>query len=298
MRDHFNFDVKQLQSFLEVLNQGSFTRASRKLKVGQATISHHIGQLEKTLGVRLINRTARGISITDQGKAFEAFCRALFRGMEVLADELSGEAVMGPAVVAASTIPAAYILPPCLAGMKKRHPGAIFRVEVTGSREGVEMVKEGSADIGIVGKEYRHRSLVFTPLCDDEIVLVAPARFSDRISASDVAELPLIVREPGSGTRKSAEEALGRLGILPSSLRMVMECSSTEAIRESIAAGIGVSFISRRAVESSLKQKRVKIVEVKGLAIRRSFFSVHSTGRALPRSARMLLECLIEASGS
>jgi DNA-binding transcriptional LysR family regulator len=173
--------------------------------------------------------------------------------------------------------------------MAKRHPEAFFRIEVTDSREAVEMVKEGRADIGIVGKEYRHRSLVFSPLCDDEIVLVAPTGFPDRITPADVAGIPLIVREPGSGTRKTTEEALGRHGIVPSSLRVVMECSSTECIRESIASGIGASFISGRAVESAVKQKRMKIIEVKKLVIRRSFFSVHSAGRTLPRSARALL---------
>lgn len=297
MRDLFNFDMKQLQSFIEVLNQGSFTRASRRLKVGQATISHHISQLEKTLGVRLINRTARGISVTDQGKAFRSFCDALFRNMENLAVEIAGEAAMGPAVIAASTIPAAYILPPRLAEMARSHPEAFFKIEVTDSREAVEMVKEGRADIGFVGKEYRHRSLVFTPVCDDEIVLVAPPRFPDRITPAGITKLPLIVREPGSGTRKTAEEALGRRGIVPSSLKVVLECSSTECIRESIAAGIGASFISRRAVESAVKQKRVKIIEVKALEIRRSFFSVHSTGRTLPRSARALLDSLGKRPG-
>ncbi len=292
MRDQFNFDMKQIQSYLEVLKQGSFTGASRRLKVGQATISHHVGQLEKTLGVRLINRTARGINVTEHGRAFRSFCEALLRNVEVLAAELAGDAAMGPVVIAASTIPAAYILPPRLTGIAERHPGLFFKIEVTDSREAVEMVKEGRADIGIVGKEYRNRSLVFTPLCDDEIVLAAPPGFPDRITIADVAGLPLIVREPGSGTRKTTEEALGRHGIVPSSLRVVMECSSTEGIRESIASGIGASFLSRRAVELAVKQKRMKIVDVKKLEIRRSFFSVHSTGRALTRSARALLDAL------
>ncbi|TFH39097.1 MAG: LysR family transcriptional regulator [Chrysiogenales bacterium] len=291
-RNDFNFDLKQIQSFLEVLKQGSFTRASRKLKVGQATISHHIGQLEKTLGVKLLNRAAREISITDQGKAFRAFCEALFKNIEILAADIAGETAEGTAVIASSTIPAAYILPEHIFEMRNICPGVIFRLEVTDSREAVEMVKEGRVDIGIVGKEYKHRSLAYVPVCDDEIVLAGPIAFPDRVSPADLKTMPLITREPGSGTRKTSEEALALHGIMPSALNVVMECSSSEGIRESIAAGIGASFISRRALTSAVKMKRLKIIDVKGFGIHRSFLAVHSPGRTLPRSVQILLDLL------
>ena len=106
--------------------------------------------------------------------------------------------------------------------------------------------------------------------------------------------MPFIIREAGSGTRKNSEEALGRLGITPSALQVVLECSSTESIKESIAAGLGVSFLSRLAVEHEKKAKSLKVIGVDGLDIRRSFYFVHPGSRQLPRPAQLLLDSLLE----
>jgi LysR family transcriptional regulator, low CO2-responsive transcriptional regulator len=293
-RPELNFDLKQLRSFLEVLSENSFTRASRKLKVGQATISHHIMQLEKAFGVKLINRTARDVSVTDEGKLFQSFCEKLFKNIESVVTDLDRGVPAGTTRIASSTIPAAYILPGILASVKREFPGITYRLQVTDSREAVEMVKEGSADIGIVGKEYRHPSLAYTPVCTDEIVLVGPKGSPARIGTAELLKMPLIIREAGSGTRKTCEEALGRLGITPSALQVVLECSSTESIKESIAAGLGASFLSRLAVEKEKKSKLLVVMQVEELEIRRSFYFVHPGSRQLPRPAQLLLDSLLE----
>ncbi len=293
-RAELNFDLKQLRSFLEVLNENSFTRASRKLKVGQATISHHIIQLEKALGVKLVNRTARDVSVTEEGKIFQAFCEKLFKNIETAMADLDRGIPAGTTRIAASTIPASYILPKILASVKREFPGITYRLQVTDSREAVEMVKEGSADVGIVGKEYRHPSLVYTPVCMDEIMLAGPKGSPARIEPADLVRMPFIIREAGSGTRKNSEEALGRHGITPSALQVVLECSSTECIKEAIAAGLGVSFLSRFAVEQEKRAKSLTLIRVDGLDIRRSFFFVHNVSRQLTRPAQLLLDSLLD----
>lgn len=289
-----NFDLKQVRSFLEVLNENSFTRASRRLKVGQATISHHIGLLEKALGVKLINRTARDVSVTGEGKIFHAFCERLMKGVETLSADLGRGAAAGMTRIAASTVPAAYILPGILASAGKRAPGMTCRLEVTDSREAVEMVKEGRADIGIVGKEYKNPLLVYTPVCRDEIVLVGPGRSPDRVAVGELAGLPFIIREAGSGTRKTCEDALSRHGITPSVLQPVMECTSMEGIKEAVAAGLGVSFMSRLSVAREVRLKTLKIIEVEGLLVQRYFYFVRSESRPLSAPAALILELLIE----
>lgn len=290
----FNYDLKQLRSFLEVLNENSFTRASRKLRVGQATVSHHIGLLEKVLGVKLIDRTAHGIAVTEEGKLFRAYCEKVFRDIEDLRSELSAGALAGVTTIAASTIPSAYLLPGVLAEAKKKFPGIAYRLAVADSREAVEMVKEGGADAGIVGTEYRHPSLVFTPVCRDDIVLIAPGGYPARVKIQDLVSMPFIIREQGSGTRRAYEESLAGRGILPSALQSVMECSTTEAIKESVAAGLGVSFVSRLAIAREIKAQAFHVIAVDGLAIKRSFFFVHSGIRRLQRPGELLLELLIE----
>jgi LysR family transcriptional regulator, low CO2-responsive transcriptional regulator len=291
----FNYDIKQIRSFLEVLNEDSFTRASRKLRVGQATVSHHIGQLEKVLGVKLIDRTAHGITVTGEGKIFRAYCENVFRDIETLKEEMTAGAPAGLTTVAASTIPSAYLLPEVLADAKKKFPGIAYRLAVADSREAVEMVKEGGAEAGVVGTEYRHPSLVFTPVCRDEIVLIAPRGFPARAKVRDLVSMPFIIREQGSGTRRACEEALAGHGIVPSALQTVMECSTTEAIKESVAAGLGVSFISRLAIAREVKARALHVMDIEGLTIERSFFFVHSGVRRLQRPAALLLELLIES---
>lgn len=156
------------------------------------------------------------------------------------------------------------------------------------------MVKEGGADAGIVGTEYRHPSLVFTPVCRDDIVLIAPGGYPARVKIQDLVSMPLIIREQGSGTRRAYEEALAGRGIVPSALQSVMECSTTEAIKESVAAGLGVSFVSRLAIAREIRARAFHVVEVDGLAIERSFFFVQSGFRRLQRPGELLLELLIE----
>ncbi len=289
-----NFDLKQLRSFIAVLHESSFTRASRKLKLGQATISHHIGQLEKALGVKLVNRTARDVSATEEGKIFFAVCEKLFKNIEALASDFEKGALIGLVRIAASTIPAAYILPKILARVKQKLPSITYRLEVTDSREAVEMVKEGRADAGVVGKEYKHASLRYTPVCRDDIVLIGPREFPDRIKLEHITQLPFIMREPGSGTRRCAEEALAKHGIITSHLQTVLECSSTEGIKESVAAGLGVSFVSRMAVSHEARQKNLKVIEVDRLKISRYFYFVHSSTKDMMRPAAALLESLLE----
>jgi len=293
-RGELNFDLKQLRSFMEVLNENSFTRASRKLRVGQATISHHIMLLEKALGVKLVNRTARDVSATEEGRVFRTFCEKLFKNIESVRADLDRGARSGTTRIAASSIPAAYILPGILAAVRREFPGVTYRLQVTDSREAVEMVKEGSADVGIVGKEHRHPSLLYTPFCSDEIVLVGPKGSPAAISVAELTGMPLIIREAGSGTRKSSEEALGRQGVTPSALQVVLESSSTESIKESIAAGLGGSFLSRLAVQQEKRAKSLTVIGVKGLAIQRSFYFVHGGSRQLSRAAQLLLDSLIE----
>jgi LysR family transcriptional regulator, low CO2-responsive transcriptional regulator len=295
-----NYDLRQLRSFLEVLNESSFTRAARKLRVGQATVSNHVGQLELMLGVTLIKRTAHDIAVTEEGKVFRAYCEKVFCDIETLEADIGAAVPAGVTTIAASTIPSAYIIPGILGEAKKRSPGLAYRILVADSREAVGMVKEGVADAGIVGTEYRHPSLVFTPVARDEIVLIAPRGFPARTAVKGIHALPLIMREPGSGTRRAMEEALAGSGIQPSALQVVMECTTTEAIKESVAAGLGASFVSKMAIAREIKSRAFHVVDIEGMAIKRLFYFVQSGTRRIQRPAALLLDLLLEgyAKGS
>jgi DNA-binding transcriptional LysR family regulator len=287
-----NFDLKQLRSYLAVLHEKNFTRASRKLKRGQATISHHIQSLEEMLGVKLIERTSTAFSVTDDGKTFKAFCEKLFTDIEKLTDDLEVDGTGGTSRIAASTIPSTYLLPRVIAALSRDCDDLYYRVEISDSREVVEMVKEGVAEMGISGRQFKHSSLTYEHVFSDEIVLIGTAEFPDSMAIDDVKDLSLVGRERGSGTRNAYENALSKLDILPSELRMVLECSTTESVKEAVVSGIGAAFISSLAIEKELRLKMLKIIEIKGFSIERDFYVLYLNNKHLSVAAQKLLHAL------
>ena len=137
MPKDFNFDLKQVRSFLEVVQEKNFTRASRKLKLGQATISHHIGSLEDMLGVRLINRTSKNFELTQEGETFKKFCEGMTAEIDNLRHELEDALPTGITRITSSTIPSTYILPGAIARIRSKEKNFFYSVEISDSREAI-----------------------------------------------------------------------------------------------------------------------------------------------------------------
>jgi DNA-binding transcriptional LysR family regulator len=291
----FNIDIKQIRSFLEVVNEKSFTNASRNLKISQASISHQIGQVEKMLGVKLINRNSQDFSLTDEGRIFVKFCNKIMKEIDSLKSDIQAGTFGGVVNIISSSIPGGYILPEILSGFKnKEKDGVYFKLEIGNSREAVEKIKQGEADIAIVGREIRHPSLTYTKIFEDRIVLVAGKDYTGSVKVTDLRTIPLILRESGSGTKNAAEIYLNQLDIIPSELNIVMECSSPEGIKEGVIRGLGLAFISKLAIEDDVKSGKLRILDIKGLDIRRDFFLVTSNVKSLHEPAGRLVTYILE----
>lgn len=288
----FYFDLKQIRSYLEILRVKSFTQASRNLKIGQATISNQIQNLEKMLGVSLIRRNSKEFSVTREGEIFRDFCERLFLDIEQLKSELGRKFKGGITPIVASTIPSSYILPDIIASIKKEKPDYIYRVDVTDSREVVEKIKEGNAEIGLTGKQYKHPSLIYEHFLSDEIVLVGGMEYPDQIGVHELRETPLIARESGSGTRNACEEELRKHKILPSDLNIVFESYTSDGVKEAAISGIGAAFISNLAIKRELRLKFLKIIEIRDMRIERDFYFLHQKNRQLSRPAEYLINSL------
>ncbi len=273
-----NFDLKQLRSFLAIIAEKSFTRASRKLKIGQSTISHQIAQLEEVMGVRLFERSGKELNLTEDGKRFMSFAEDLLENVEKLKAEL-GSRTPGTAVrISASSIPSTYILPGLIAEIYREHPDYYYSVETANSREAIELVKEGSVEAGIAGKKITFPGLKFIHCFSDEILLIGPGGGEKRLGIEDLKSLPMIIRERGSGTRDAYEKVLNDNGILPSELNIVYQCTSSEGVKQSVIAGMGYSFISSLAIRD---EQRLRRVNIPGLKITREFYGVFSDKRKL-----------------
>lgn len=291
----FNIDLKQIRSFLEVVNEKSFTNASRNLKISQASISHQIGQVEKMLGVKLIHRNSQDFSLTGEGRIFGKFCNKIMKDIDGLKSDLQAGTFGGVVNIMASSIPGAYIFPELLSSFRKNEKDDIFfKLEIGNSREAVEKIKQGEADLAIVGREIRHPALSYKKIFEDRVVLVADGKFSGSLKVDDLKTIPLILRESGSGTKNAAEGYLHGQNIIPSELNVIMECSSPEGIKEAVRAGLGFAFLSKLSVEDDIKTGKIKIIDIKGLDIKRDFFLLTSNVRTLHEPAGRLVSFILD----
>ena len=286
-----NFDYKQLRSYLTVVEEKSFTRASRKLGVGQATISHHVLLLEKTLGVQLIKRSSKDFTVTKEGLHFKSFCEKLFKDFDMLLEKMATTEEEEITRIASSTIPSTYILPDVLQGIREKVPGTFFSIQVSDSREVIEKIKEKTADIGIAGRMMKHPSLVYHRIFSDEIVLISSRdKFPDSLSVEEIKKYPFVTREKGSGTRDGYERMLQKNEIRPSDLNIVLECSTSESLKEAVLSGVGLAFISALAIQKERKLGSLKIVNISGLHIKRDFYLVHHKRFSGTRVVEIFLE--------
>lgn len=291
----FNFDIKQIRSFLEVVNEKSFTNASRNLKISQASISHQIGQIEKMLGVKLIYRNSQDFALTTEGKTFVKFCLKLMKDIDGLKSDLRTGTFGGVVNIISSSIPGAYILPGILAEFKSTgNQDVYFKLEIGNSREAIEKIKQGEADIAVTGREIKHPALSYTRIFEDKVHLVASRDLSPSTKKIDLRTIPLVVRESGSGTKNAMETSLNELNIIPSELNVVMECSSPEGIKEAVINGIGYAFISSLAIEDEIKAGKLKIVPIPGSDIKRDFFLVTSNVKTLHEPAAKLVTYILK----
>jgi len=271
-------DLRRLEIFAKVAELGSFSRAAEALFLTQPTISEHIRALEDELGVQLLDRLGRGAAPTRAGELMLGYARrmlALSREARQALDQFQGR-LSGQLVVGGSTIPGEYLLPAMIGQFKAKYPDISISLLIGGSRQVSAWVEDGRAEVGVVGARPNLRTLVSRELMPDELVVVLPAEhpWAGRKSVTlvDLKREPLIVREQGSGSREALEHALGEANVDLTAFRVVGEMGSTQAIKQAVKAGVGVSLLSRRAVEEECRAGSLWGLRVKDLKITRAFY--------------------------
>ncbi len=256
-------ELKQLRSFAAVVRYGSFTRAAENTYLSQPTISTHIRALEEELNTQLLLRDTKNLQVTPRGQElYECACRML-----ELQDNLlqrwrqSDQHIIQ---LGASTIPSAYILPEVLPRYGKENPGSYFVVHQSDSRQVIQGVAEGLFDVGMSGMPCQDEAIRCEPFFRDRMVLITPVsrRFLALQSQGEAAlpELlaePIILREAGSGSQKSADRFLAQMGLRESELRVTARVNDQESIKNLVSGGLGVSIVSEKAVRDFVAEKRL-----------------------------------------
>lgn len=282
LTDQFRFiTLQQMEALVSLVEERSFSEAARKMLLTQPSLSKHIRNLEDFAGCSLIIRTKAGISLTAEGSILFGYAKRILRLRDEARDKIliSKDAASGIIFAAASTIPATYILPPVLTRLKATHPEIMVHLSPGDSDSVIHMVLDGHAEIGFIGKAVSDRRLIVEQIWADELIIVTrkghPWCASQGVGIPDLAQEPFISRERGSGTMSEFDEYLKtRHNTMFSRFNIVCEMGSTEAVKEAVIAGLGVSVLSIHAVRRELAQGIVAHVPIKGPKITRSLYMV------------------------
>jgi DNA-binding transcriptional LysR family regulator len=230
----------------------------------------------------LVNRGSAGISLTPEGQILCDYAKRILRLREDAKDRIERikEQESGHTYISASTIPATYILPRVLSLLKKTYPDMQVHIQAHDSEETLQIVLNDQAELGFIGKEPANRKLVVNRLWQDRLVLAVPVDHPlakrGSVTVEELARAPFIVRERGSATRDIVEECLQRhFDITFSRFNVVCEMGSSEAVKEAILAGLGVSILSVFAIERELKQGILTIVNINDCVMERYFYLIY-----------------------
>jgi DNA-binding transcriptional LysR family regulator len=284
-------DTRQLAAFCAVVERKSFSQAAERLGVTQPAVSLQVRSLEKRLGRQLLDRSGRRVEPTEAGLALYRGAQRLLALEGQLLEELEagGDGELGGTLeVGASTGPGSTVVPVLLCEFQRANPGVAISLSISDTQTVVERVAERELELGVVGAARRHRGVVFEPFFRDEVVLACPPdhRFAGRtISLDELREEPLVVMQEGAGVRQVIEDELRRAGTRLRDLEPRLELGLQESARSAVAAGYGVTFISRAAIEADLAAGTLALARVKGLEPARQISLVRSTGRSPTRAA-------------
>jgi DNA-binding transcriptional LysR family regulator len=279
-------DIHHLKIFVAVYKNKSFTKASEELRISQPTISEHIKNLENSLDCRLYDRLGRSIMPTREADILYPKALQLLDDIIILKEEITAAStkIKGKLVIGASTIPGAYILPRVAAAFKKEYPDVAFEILIEDSGRITDMVRGNEIFCGIVGARTDSRKLDFEPLIEDELILAASRQVLDRktVTLENLEKIPFLQREVGSGTRQTFEDYAARAGTDIGKFNTVATLGSTSAIKQAVKAGLGVSVISRIAVQEELNSKVLQEIRIRNLRMKRNFHLVQQRKRTLP----------------
>lgn len=255
-------NLKQLEAFVRVSERRSFSKAAKELFLTQPTVSAHISSLEKELDARLFVRNTKEVDLSEEGKKLYEYAKQMVNLERKIEDAFmeGNKREQQCITIAASTIPAQYLLPRVLAVFNEKYPNEQFKISETDSAQVVEQVLNRTIDIGFTGTVLEKRHCAYIPFYKDELMIITPNQEKYREyqekdgKTSWLVGESFIMREEGSGTRKEAEKQLRRSGIDVSALNIVASIENQETIKRSVENGMGISIISRLAAQKEIEE--------------------------------------------
>lgn len=267
--------------------------------LAQPTVSSHVRALETELGAKLFVRSTKGLSLTPQGRLFYTYASQIMHFSERAQAELTAmeETQKNTLTVAASTVPAQYLLPSVLPAVKQLYPKTRFCIRQGDSASAANDVLNGDAEVAIVGSRDARPHLRYLPLMEEPLVVAAPntpffRSMKGSIEPDVLQNFPFLAREAGSGTRKNTEAFLIAAGVLLDEMQIVAEMPSTECVLRGVESGLGISIVSKLAADYFTGAGKLLLFPLSGPLATRQFYTVTREDVPLSPAARCMLDML------
>ncbi len=291
--------LHQLRIFQTVARHLSYSRAAEQLHLTQPAVSAQVRELERNVGGVFFERVGRSIRLTEAGEemlGYAAKVCTLVDEAHLAMEEFKGLRKGHVALASVSTA-GAYVLPPLLGAFQKRHPGISISLEVVNRAICQQHLVRAEVDLIVMGRVPEQIPHQAEPFLADELVIVAasshPLASARNIAADRLSGERLILREIGSGTRLNAEEFLRQRGV---TTPVGLELGDNSAVKEAVAAGLGIALLSRHTIRMELTLGRLAVLNVRGFPLRRQWFVVHREGQRLTRAAAAFKDFLVTSA--
>lgn len=279
-------EFNQVKIFVAVAHKKSFSKAAEMLFISQPTVTSNIQKLEKELGITLINRKSKNISLTEGGLLFYRYAVELVNIYAQAEASLSNykKDIEGVLEIYASTIPEQYLLPYIVRDFKQEFPLVHFSIRHKASKDVIDEILSGTINFGFVGAKYPSDVLQYIDFFDDRLVLItSPEKKIDTgsVNIESLAGEDVLLREEGSGTKLLFENALKKKKLDMTLFGSQTINDSLEAIKRMVALGVGIGLVSEIAVKREVASGQLKQYEIKDLELKRKFSLVYCKNRYL-----------------
>lgn len=280
-----NATLRQLRVFESAARHLSLTRAAEELHLTPPAVSIQVRQLEGHANAELFERVGRGLRLTEAGEEVLARAREILAHIRGAEEAIAGLGSLEQGLLDVAVINAGdYFFPWLIAAFRERHPRIRVRLAVANRDELLAKLSAHEVDLAVMSHPPSHAEFSAEPFAPNPHVIVAapahPLARRRKVPLETIAREPLITREAGSATRLAMEQAFAESGVVP---RLEMEIASNETIKQSVAAGFGVGFLSAHAVRQELALGRLTVIHVEGFPVMRQWYVVHRRDRRLPR---------------
>lgn len=296
-------NLKQLEAFVQVAEGKSFSKAAKELFLTQPTISAHIASLERELNARLFVRNTKEVSLSEDGKDLYRYAKQIIDLQKQIEErfETEEEGSRHCITIAASTIPAQYLLPRVLKRFNEKYPDEQIKIMESDSSKVVSQIVDHIVDVGFTGTVLEKKHCRYLPFYKDKLAVITPNTERYRRLKEEspegidwILEEHLIMREEGSGTRKEAEEQLKAAGIPAEKLDVIASIGNQETIKKSVRQGMGITILSELAAVDEEADGELLTFPIPGADAGRDINLVYNKNYQLSRSAERFIKVVKE----